>query len=45
MHVLNDKIRNNSVKNFAKYLIYVSKWPAECPLEPAIQNSILIFPM
>ena len=45
MHVLNDKIRNNSVKKCARYIIVVPKWPTECPLEHAIQNSILIFPM
>ena len=43
-HVLNDRIRNNSVKNFARYIIFVLKGPEECPLEHAIQNSILIFP-
>ena len=44
MHVLNDRIRNNSVKNCARYIIFVPKCPAQCPLEHAIQNSILMFP-
>ena len=33
MHVLNVKIRNNSVKNCSKHLIFASKCPVECPLE------------
>ena len=44
MHVLNDRICNNSVKNSAKHLIFVSKCPAESPLEHAIQNTIITFP-
>ena len=44
MHVMNDRIRNKSAKNCGRHLIVVSKRPAECPLEHAIQNSILIFP-
>ena len=44
MHGLNDRIRNNSVKHYARYIIFVPKRPVECPLEPAIQNSILIVP-
>ena len=36
MQVLNDRIRNNSVKNCARYIIFVPKGPAECPLELAI---------
>ena len=44
MQVLKDKIHNHPVKNCSRYLIFASKWPVECPLEHAIQNSILIFP-
>ena len=43
MQVLNDITRNNSVKHCARYLIFVSKRPVECPLEHAIKNSNMIF--
>ena len=43
MHVLNDGISNNSVKNCARHIIFRSKWPVEYPLEHTIHNIILIF--
>ena len=43
MPVLNDRIRNSSVKNCARQLIFVSKWPTECPLEHAIYKTQFYF--
>ena len=45
MHVLDNRFHNNSVKNCARYLIFVPKFQAECPLEHYTQNLMLIFPM
>ena len=37
--VLNDRIRNNFVKNCARYLIFVPKGSTDCPLEHAIYKT------
>ena len=40
MHVGNKTMCNNSVKNYTRHLILVSKWPEECPPKNVIQNQI-----
>ena len=45
MHVLNDRISHNSIKNCDRYIPNVCiKMTGGMSLEHAIQNSILIFP-